>query len=446
MLQQIHRPIHRHQPTARLAQTMSLLQLGFDELHEALESALANNPALELVEPNRCPACGRALVRNGNCPVCSASGEEAVIFTSPAQSKFTGLSEAPEAAEQLSLATHLLRQIGPELKPADRPIAAHLLAALDEDGLLANPPGEVAAYFHVTRQRVDEIRRAIQQADPPGCGSISPQEALSVQIDLLKERLTIPAAVTACLGHFSLLARQQYAALARLVGMKEEQVRAAAQFISANLNPYPARATWGQASAPAAVYRSPDVVIRQGNQGLLIVEILLPYAGCLRANPLFQKALREAQGAEYAAWREDWQQAQLLVKCIHQRMGALERVMGRLVARQREFILHGESASRPVTRALLSKELGLHESTISRAVSGKSVQLPGGRIIPLAMFFEPNLTARAALREMVRHESRPLSDDELTEMLRNKGFDVARRTVAKYRKMEGILPAFLRKP
>ena len=93
---------------------------------------------------------------------------------------------------------------------------------------------------------------------------------------------------------------------------------------------------------------------------------------------------------------------------------------------------------RPVTRAKLAADLGFHESTISRAVSGKQVQLPDGRMIPLSRFFERNLSARTALKELIANESSPLSDEALSDALKARGFALSRRAVTKYRLMEGI--------
>jgi RNA polymerase sigma-54 factor len=97
-----------------------------------------------------------------------------------------------------------------------------------------------------------------------------------------------------------------------------------------------------------------------------------------------------------------------------------------------------------MTRARLAIEIGVHESTISRAVSHKSVALPDGRIIPLDRFFDRSLSVRDLMKEIVEGEARPLTDDEIVERLRKEGVHVARRTVAKYRAIEGILPARLR--
>ena len=99
----------------------------------------------------------------------------------------------------------------------------------------------------------------------------------------------------------------------------------------------------------------------------------------------------------------------------------------------------------PLTRAGIAVELGVHESTISRAVANKTVQLPNRKIIPLSTFFDRSLSVRAVLREIVENESHAMNDTELLNSLQKQGIQVARRTVAKYRAMEGILPAHLRK-
>ena len=123
----------------------------------------------------------------------------------------------------------------------------------------------------------------------------------------------------------------------------------------------------------------------------------------------------------------------------------MQRLLQRVVSIQREFIIYGDRYIKPLTRASLAEELGVHESTISRAVSNKTVQLPNKKIIPLANFFDRSLNVRTALREIISKEKNPLSDSQLACMLAQQGYEVARRTVAKYRAMEGILPAHLRR-
>jgi RNA polymerase sigma-54 factor len=118
--------------------------------------------------------------------------------------------------------------------------------------------------------------------------------------------------------------------------------------------------------------------------------------------------------------------------------------MQRLVVIQRGFVLHGDAAIIPLTRAQMALELEVHESTVSRAVADKAVQLPNRKIIPLSRWFDRSLNVRTALLQIIAEEKRPLSDTQIATLLERQGYEVARRTVAKYRSMEGILPARLR--
>jgi len=119
--------------------------------------------------------------------------------------------------------------------------------------------------------------------------------------------------------------------------------------------------------------------------------------------------------------------------------------MEEIVDQQREFILEGDRQLLPMTRAELADRIGVHESTVSRAVANKGIALPNGRIVPLARFFDRSLSVRDRIKELVQQERKPLTDDEIAAALRREGVRIARRTVAKYRSIEGILPARLRK-
>ncbi|HSF83687.1 MAG TPA: hypothetical protein VLA49_20820 [Anaerolineales bacterium] len=450
--------------TAHLAQTMTLLSLNAAELRQKIEAELASNPALELTEKANCPTCHRPLPGRSPCPLCSRpkelSVDEPIVFVSP-RDDFYPLREplSPEdipdeelAAEVLDLPAFVMRQIAPELAPEDRPIAAHILTSLDEDGLLTIPLPEIARYHHVLLDRVESVLRLIQRAEPVGVGSPSPREALLVQLEILRENCAIPPlADQAVRAGMELLSRRQYAELARQLGITTSHVKQIAQFISENLNPYPARAHWGdihQSPEPTQdAYHLPDVIITRLDNSPdtpLVVEIVSPLAGKLRINPLFRSALPTAPVEKAEQWQSDLEQANLLIKCLQQRDHTIVRLMQRLATIQRQFILYGDAYLEPVTRASLATELEVHESTISRAVSSKSVQLPSGRIVALAKLFDRSLHIRTALRQIIAQETKPLTDTQLAKILKTQGFSVARRTVAKYRAMEGILPAHLR--
>ena len=113
-------------------------------------------------------------------------------------------------------------------------------------------------------------------------------------------------------------------------------------------------------------------------------------------------------------------------------------MMSLLIGKQESYIRNGEEYVQPLTRAQIAAEMGVHESTISRAVSNKTVMLPNRKVVPLSSFFDRSLNVRTVLKELIQNETKPLSDAKLVTMLNERGFQVARRTVAKYRLMEGI--------
>lgn len=453
----------RHLTTAHLAQTMTLLSMTANELSEKIASELASNPALELIEEHRCPGCNRVLRNQEPCPICTrqkeAESEEPIVFISPRDDFYTGSSipeeEKPEdniSAANEDLPTYVLRQIASELTQADRPLAAFILTHLDDDGLLTISALEVAQYHHIPPSRVLDIISLIQHADPIGVGSANSQEALLVQLEVLEETQEIPPLAKQIITEgMALLSRHQYSNLAHQLHTSVKTVQESADFISANLNPFPARSHWGDTresvKASDRAYHRPDIIINHLNnntQGPLVVEIIMPISGTLRVDPQFRSAIKEVTGDKVEDWKSDLERASLFVKCLQQRNHTMERLMARIANLQKAFIEHGEGSIKPVTRAQLAKELEVHESTISRAVSNKAIQMPNGRIIPFAKFFDRSLHIRTALKEIINAEKESLSDTELAELLKDQGYLVARRTVAKYRAMEGVLPAHLR--
>ncbi len=463
MLRQSHATTLRPLTTAHLAQTMSLLELNSAELAQKIEAALASNPALECLDQPRCPTCGRPL-KGRFCPACtrpaSAGADQPIVFVS-ARRDFTfgrgllndqdDLSSDDWTAAVEDLPTFVLRQIACDLDPADHTLAAHLLTSLDEDGLLTIPLYEAARYCHVPLSRVEAVQRLIQHAEPLGVGSSTPQQALVAQIEALSETRPVPALTgRAVLEGLELLSRRAYPDLARRLGIGVQQTECIARFISDNLNPYPARAYWGDVHSGASARigaQSPDVIINLLNDTCtspLVVEVVSPYAGQLYIAPEFNTAIAQAEPDKVEGLQAVKEEADLLIKCIQQRDHTLVRLMQYLAALQRRYILEGDAFLIPFTRARMAEILDVHESTISRAVSGKAVQLPNRKVVSLSRWFDRSLNVRTALMEIIAQEGRPLSDAEIVVLLAEQGFEVARRTVAKYRTMEGILPARLR--
>jgi RNA polymerase sigma-54 factor len=448
---------------------MSLLQMPATEIRQKIRTELANNPALEIIEDSRCPSCGRTQATPGPCPVCSqpfdTQVDEPIVFISspedfPGQfSKNGGLKSTSDvsydslAAVEENLPAYVLRQIAPEIDEDERLIAAHILNNLDEDGILTIPLEEISQYYHVPLSRVTRVADIIKRAEPTGVGASSPQEALLIQLSLLREDTNVPyLAEEAIRIGLKDLSKHSYRNLARELNTSQEHAQEIAEFIRANLNPYPGRAFWGDHRQPAEnqtrAYHKPDIILKDIDNSpyhRIMVEIISPYRGTLRINPLFRQAQKQAPEEKSEAWAKDIEHASLLIKCLQQRNHTMEQLMTELVKEQRDYILSGDPASiQPQTQAEMSELIGVHESTISRAVSDKSVQLPNRKIIPLKQFFDRSLPVRTTLLRLVENEETPLTDTELKEELSLAGYNIARRTVAKYRAMEGILSSRLR--
>lgn len=453
--------------SAHIAQTMSLLFMTSTELLQTIDVELSNNPALELVRERRCPMCGRRLPPTGPCPICSQpktqNPDDTIVFISPRDDFYTyngknssysdDLPEDPFSSANEDLPTYVLRQVAPELEKDEREIAAMILTNLDEDGLLAIDIRDICRFHHVAPSKVEEVLKKIQRCDPLGVSARNVKEALLTQVDYLSNTSKVPEFVRRAISEaFDLLSKRQYAEAAKQLGTTVQKIKLVAQFISDNLNPFPARANWGNFRQPdennPEVFHHPDILItylnnKPGNP--LVVEIITPSRGTLRINPLFKKALKEQANENQEEWKKDLDKASLLIKCIQQRNNTMRQLMEKLVSIQKSFIIQGEMHLEPLTRAQIAEELDVHESTISRAVANKTVQLPNRKIIPMSTFFDRSLSVRAILRKIVEDEKHALNDTEIRETLERHGIYVARRTIAKYRAMEGILPAHMRR-
>ena len=133
----------------------------------------------------------------------------------------------------------------------------------------------------------------------------------------------------------------------------------------------------------------------------------MPMMGTLQVSTLYKQAIKQSEGELKDGMREDMDRASLFVKCLQQRNHTMQRLMQRLVVFQRPYLTKGEKFLIPITRANLAIELGVHESTISRAVSGKSVELPNRKIVPIERFFDRSLSARTILREIYLKKQNP---------------------------------------
>jgi RNA polymerase sigma-54 factor len=228
-------------------------------------------------------------------------------------------------------------------------------------------------------------------------------------------------------------------------------VYAALRYLRRNLVAHPAEAfhaEHGQDRVRPEELAVPDVAITRTEDGYR-VELVASSAFQLRVHPLVRRALVEGlvEPEERERLRAQVRRARLFVEALRRRNAMVLRCAEYLVRYQRAFLDHGPAHLRPLTLSRLAQELGVWESTVSRALSGKFVQMPDGRVAPFEVFFDSSLPVRERIRELVAAEdpARPLTDEELAVRLRAEGWAVARRTVTKYREMARIPSARVRR-
>jgi RNA polymerase sigma-54 factor len=395
-----------------------MLILPYAAMQSVVEDELCANAALECLDADDCPVC-RGTWR-ARCPVCSVPARGATA------------SQAADVADRAATEpdTHaLLRVVRMETSVAEAPIAEYLVDSLDEHGLLDRPPAQLAAELGVPEPAVLRVLEVIRGSGPPGIGATSVAECLLLQMDALDlgdERAGLARAVIA--EHLPALARGHFSSIAAALGVSRAQVQQVLELIRRRLRPYPAFS--GNAPAVTA-YVVPDVVVREGDEpeGAFTVELVEP--------ALLRLGIRDATG-------ESARRARSFLGQLHDRWDTLRRVAEYTVQRQREFLIRGPAALRPLTRAEVAGALELHESTVSRAIADKHALLPGGTIVPLSRFFGASGGVDEELRKLLESADGPMSDQSLADRLRAAGYPIARRTVAKHRARLGFVSAPLR--
>jgi len=451
------------QTSAHLVQTMSLLVKNNMEIMEEINQELDSNIALEHIHEHRCPTCNRRIPDSGICQFCtykSDNNDEPIVFLSSRKDFYTGsssyndeniFSDENTFQQQEDLPTYILSQISADLEIKLRPIAAHILTSLDEDGFFTTPIFELARYHHVLPGEVSKVISLIQSCDPLGVGSANPQEAMLYQISEIKKSSFVDPFIPKIVeNHLDFISKKKIDELSSVLNISIPRTRKLIEFIVENLNPYPARSNWGNnrhvSSNNLDRYEQADIIISLSDTSddpQLIIEIVWPLYGYLQVKHF--KPVEDDSSKDFNKQMSiDADKANLFLKCLNQRNQALVQLMTVLASIQKEYILHGDEFLIPITRSEIAGALGFHEATISRAVSSKSVQLPSKKIVPLRIFFDRSLNIRTEIKKIISLEEKPLSDKKIGEKLEEMGIKIARRTVTKYRQKEGILPAYLR--
>lgn len=460
--------------SAKLIESIRILQCSAEELEQSIAQELAEDPALEVDELEQCLRCGTPLV-NASCPSC-----DVVSPASGADDALGDLEEWDDFREShvLDLATpgedeaydplnfvragdtlheHLLVQLGAILPWADQPIAEYLVGSLDSHGYVTVSVDDTAEALDVERERVESVLTALQSLDPIGIGARDLRECLLIQLRAFRERgMPYPLAERLVESHLDELGEHHFLEIGRQINVTSSQVKRAWRFIKANLNPFPAHAFEDGLSSAVdtgsggAVLIKPDVVIRRTATGFE-AEVIEERRFRFGVHPTYRALssnghARTMSEGERQHVRHYASRAKFFIECVRQRWDTLRRISEALIELQSDFLDKGVRHLRPLTRGELAERVGLHESTVSRATANKFVLLPAGRTIPFDDFFDSSLATKDTLRELIEDEDprRPLSDEDLSALLSERGLTVARRTVAKYRESMRILPSRFR--
>jgi RNA polymerase sigma-54 factor len=454
----------------QLRQSLEMLQAPALELRAMIRAELDQNPTLEEVAPqsdpievaplNPEPEDHKSMDFRKEFDILARLDDEwrDYFFQEREQRSFSSRDEErrnyfyDSITQEESLQEHLLKQLAlAELSPADRALGEVIVGSINDDGYLTTDIGELAATCGADAAHLQDILTVIQDFDPPGVGSRDLRECLLFQLHRLGKDGTLAARVVG--EQLDRLAAHKFQDIARTLKAPVEDVQAAANFI-ATLEPKPGRAY----SAETSPYITPEVVVREveGQYVVLMNDDDLPR---LRISKQYRSLMNDdtTQQDVRDYIQERVRSSAFLIRSIHQRQQTIFKIATEIVRVQQDFLANGLSHLKPLTMAEIAGAVGLHETTVSRAVAGKHMQTPQGTF-EMKYFFTPGLktgdgnvvsnkTVKDAIDQLVAGEdpANPLSDQEILEILTERGIQIARRTVAKYRIALKIPPSHMRK-
>ena len=364
------------------------------------------------------------------------------------------------AGEHITLQAHLHQQsLSLRLSSIDRAALHFLIESLNDDGYLEDSLAALAqGLAQGDLQQVEELEQHFSMAlkllhhmEPAGVGARNLAECLGLQLLDCKDCEETRAAMAMCQQPIELLAKRDVKRLSQLCGFSESVIKSAIGVIG-RLDPKPGR-RFVNVERNVVV---PDVIVVKVGRGFKVTlnSDVMPR---LKVHDIYANAMKQHKGASGQAMQQRLQEARWFIKNIQQRFDTILRVSTAIVERQKNFFTHGELAMRPLVLREIADELGLHESTISRVTTAKYMNTPFGTF-ELKYFFGSALgtetggnasstAVRALIKQFVAVENlkKPLSDNQISEMLKEQGIECARRTVAKYREALRIAPANLRK-
>lgn len=354
---------------------------------------------------------------------------------------------------EISLQQHLMSQADlSEMDTLDRKAFEYLIGSLDRDGFLNEEVENLALLGDLPLNKVRRARELLLTFDPVGIGAVNRQECLLVQLELSGKEKTLAARILR--EEYALLLRRRIPELSRKFGVDADTIHRALGEI-ATLDPAPGR-RFAEDNNRVIV---PDAKIFRDEEGDWHIVLNSDYIPRLRISKVYKNMI--AQGKlprnEKEYLRDKIRSGRFLMNSIEQRQQTVERIAWQLLELQKPFFEEGVSKLRPLTMNQVAEIIGVHETTVSRAIANKYVDTPHG-IFELKYFFTAgyqtedgqsvsNRSIKDTIQQIVDGEDskKPFSDQAIVEILKEKGFKIARRTVAKYRDELGILPTNLRR-
>jgi RNA polymerase sigma-54 factor len=446
----------------QMQQSLQILQAPAQELQQIIQQELAVNPVLEVDAPEVSLEETRIEDPESDITELSRLDEEWREYYAQ-----TRANSSPRTAEddekhrfmmdsivaQTTLQEHLMSQLNlADLSdPKLLELGEFIIGNIDDDGFIHTKIEDLSMTHGMPLEDLERAKALIQSFDPPGVGAQDLRECLLIQLERTGRKASLAHRIVD--HHLDDLAHRRYTALAKKLAAPSDQIAAAVDVI-ASLDPRPAQGF----SVMRNNYVTADIKIQRQNGSFVPImnERDLPH---LRISNAYKDILTsEGTGSDARSYiRDKIRGAKFLIRSIAQRQQTIQRIAEELVKQQAEFFETGPSALRPLNMATVADAVGVHETTVSRAIAGKYVSTPHG-VFELKYFFTTgikteggedvsNTAVKNAMSELIKVEPshKPYSDEQLVKLLGEKGIKVARRTVAKYREAMGLLPSHLRK-
>lgn len=447
--------------TAQQQQSLKLLQCSGVELEAELTQMLHDNPLLEIQETSEHEFDGAVDGQDDN--FLSAQADHSLSATPASDNDEYYM---PEMAYTVSLQEYLLEQLGTsQATEEEKTLISYLIGDLDDNGYLVSSLEELSELLSqeletlISREAIEQALQILQGFEPPGIAARSLAECLLLQLDpqrlaIIPEEEVLHCARLICQQGLEALAKADLAQLQALTQADTDLIRQAHQLIK-QLSPRPGK-EW---STPEADYAVPDVLARlSGEEWVLMLNPqVLPKVRIVPEYERLVRVLDKKTLAQSPELNEQFKQARSFLGQLKQRFATILVVAQAIMQHQQDFFSQGLAGLRPLTLKDIANELGMHESTISRATVQKYIATPHG-VFELKRFFTNAIatpdgeqtsatSAQLTLRQLIEAENplKPLSDSKLCDLLAQEGIVIARRTVAKYREALGFAGAPQRK-